>query len=378
MELVIEQLGTTNNVLERQKFDQHQVWLGRGYDNDVILTDEHVDAAHARLVFDGEGDLWIEDRDSVNGIRRPRHRAHLDREKVASGDVFLIGRSRVRILLGEHPVPPAVRIRWSEVLLLWLGKPAVLVALALAYAITKIAVSAMTTIGEFRWSQLVQQNLWEIIGFTALAVAIYFLSVLFRRGGNFVAHLSLLILLFFVAGLLDLGLQVAVYNASDSVYPLLEGVAEARGYLVLFLYIWSILYLAFHLSLWRRTAIAVAAVAASFTVEHLPDDSNFAFLENETLPMQPTFLPPALLVRGAEPADRVDADQQAVFGAADRAREELLDELAEAEASFGAAAVDATPADRPGDGGKGPPGPAAPPTGEPPSGVDGAPPPGIE
>ena len=378
MELVIEQLGTTNNVLERQKFDQHQVWLGRGYDNDVILTDEHVEARHARLLFDSEGDLWIEDRGSVNGIRRPRHRAHLEREKVASGDVFLIGRSRVRILLGDHPVPPAVRIRWSEVLLLWLGKPAVLVALALAYVATKIAAFAMTTIGEFRWSQLVQQNLWEIIGFTALAVAVYFLSVLFRRGGNFVAHLSLLILLFFVAGAFDLGLRIAVFNASDAAYPLLEGVAEARGYLVLFLYIWSVLYLAFHLSLWRRTAIAVAAVVASFTVAHLPDDSNFAFLENESMPMQPAFLPPALLLRSTGSAEGVDAEQHAVFDAADRAREDLLEELAEAEAAFGPATGEARTPDRPDDAASPPSDPGVPPTAEPPSGVDGAPPPGVE
>lgn len=339
MELVIEQLGTTNNVLERQKFDRKQVWLGRGYDNDVILTDEHVDARHARLVFDGEGDLWIEDRGSVNGIRRPRHRAHIDREKVESGDVFLIGRSRVRILFGEHPVPPAVRIRWSEVLLLWLGKPVVLVALALGYVAAKIGGAALTTIGEFRWSQLVNQNLWEVIGFTALAVAVYFLSVLFRRGGNFVAHLSLLILLFFFTGLFELALDVAVFNASDRSYPMLELLSEARGYLVLFLYIWSILYLAFHLSIWRRTAIAGAAVLASFAVEHLPEDDTFAFLQAETMPMQPTFLPPSLLLRDPSPASIVDEAQRELFDRADRKREELLDELAEQEAEFGSGSI---------------------------------------
>lgn len=340
MELVIEQLGTTNNVLERQKFDSNQVWLGRGYDNDVILTDEHVDARHARLVFDGEGDLWIEDRGSVNGIRRPRHRAHLDRAQVNSGDVFLIGRSRIRILFGDHPVPAAVRIRWSEVVLLWLGKPIVLVALVLGYLGVKIGSAALTTIGEFSWSQLVKQNLWEVIGFTTLAVAVYFLSVLFRRGGNFVAHLSLLILLFFFTGLINLGLDVAVFNASDRFYPLLEALSEARGYFVLFLYIWSILYLAFHLSIWRRTAIALAAVVASFTVEHLPEDETFAFLQTESMPMQPTFLPPAFLLREPTAEEEANEAQRALFDQADQRRDELLEELADEEAKFGVATAE--------------------------------------
>jgi hypothetical protein len=346
MDVVIEQLGTTNNVLERQKFDVHQVWIGRGYDNDVILTDEHVDAQHARLVFDEEGRLWIEDRGSVNGIRRPRHRAHLDRERVRSGDVFLIGRSRVRVLLGDHPVPPAVKIRFSEVLLLWLGKPAVLVALVLAYLGAKIGGTALTTIGEFRWANVVTENLWEVIGFVTLAVVVYFLSVLFRRGGNFVAHLSLLVVLFFVAGSLDFLIDLAVFNADDETYPWWIGLAEARGYLVLFLYLWSILYLAFHLSLWRRTAIALVAVLVSLTLKHLPDEPDFAFLDNETIPLQPVFLPPALQFAEPKSSEAIDAEQRAVFEAADAARNRLLEERAEAEAALEAAG-DAD--ERPGD-----------------------------
>lgn len=358
MDVVIEQLGTTNNVLERQKFDAHKVWIGRGYDNDVILTDEHVDGQHARLVFDEEGALWIEDRDSVNGIRRPRHRARLEREQVRSGDVFLIGRSRVRILLGDHAVPPAVKIRLSEVLLLWLGKPFVLVTLVLAYLGAKIGGTALTTIGEFRWSNVVNDNLWEVIGFVTLAVVVYFLSVLFRRGGNFVAHLSLLVVLFFVAGSLDFLLDLAVFNASDDAYPWLEVLAESRGYLVLFLYIWSILYLAFHLSLWRRTAIALTAVVVSLALEHLPDDRGFAFLDNETIPVQPIFLSPSLQFAEPSSADEIDSAQRSVFAAADTARETLLEERKAAEAALDAAGDEpdgATPVQPPDSDGTSPP-----------------------
>ncbi|NCO19074.1 MAG: FHA domain-containing protein, partial [Gammaproteobacteria bacterium] len=89
MEVIIEQLGTTNNVLERQKLDAHRVRIGRAFSNDVILNDEHVDAVHAQLEFDGEGRLFIEDLGSVNGIRRPRHKGAVGRSEVISGEVFL-------------------------------------------------------------------------------------------------------------------------------------------------------------------------------------------------------------------------------------------------------------------------------------------------
>ena len=97
MEVIVEQLGTTNNVLERQKFDQSAVTLGRALDNDIILSDEHVDAHHARLTAGDDGEIRIEDVGSVNGIRRPRHKQHVDSAEVRSGEIFLIGRSRIRM-----------------------------------------------------------------------------------------------------------------------------------------------------------------------------------------------------------------------------------------------------------------------------------------
>ncbi|MGB0514923.1 MAG: FHA domain-containing protein, partial [Wenzhouxiangellaceae bacterium] len=215
MEVIVEQLGTTNNVLERQKFDQHRVELGRAFSNDVILTDEHVDAVHARLEFDEEGRLFIEDLDSVNGIRRPRHKAHIQRDEVHSGEVFLIGRSRVRIFVASHPVPPAVRIRLSEVFLLWLGKPQVAVALALIFMLTRVLGTWLTTLGEFRWSLVVERHFGETLMFLGLAIGVYFLSVLFRRGGNFLAHVSVLILLFLFSTVLELFLSLAEFNAAN-------------------------------------------------------------------------------------------------------------------------------------------------------------------
>jgi hypothetical protein len=327
MEVIVEQLGTTNNVLERQKFDSRTVSLGRAFDNDVILSDEHVDANHARLKVDEDGRLWLEDLGSVNGIRRPRHKAHIDRTQVRSGEVFLMGRSRVRIYLGTHPVAPAVRIRLSEVFLLWLGKPQVTVMLGLLFLAAKVLGTWLSTIGEFRWSQVIERNLGEVLTFLALAVGVYFLSVLFRRGGNFLAHLSLLILVFLLSSLLEFSVGVAFFNAGDRWYPTLEWLDAARGYLMLFVYLWSILYLAFHTPLMRRTLVSSVVVAAVIGVNNLPQDESVRnFVNQQTFPLKQKWLPPSLLlVQPREAAEFRDSLQELVETLADKRVEALAD-----------------------------------------------------
>ncbi|MFU8877829.1 MAG: FHA domain-containing protein, partial [Wenzhouxiangellaceae bacterium] len=326
MEVIVEQLGTTNNVLERQKFDRHTVWLGRDYGNDVLLTDEHVDAVHAKLSFDEEGRLWIEDQGSVNGIRRPRHKQRIEREQVRSGDVFLIGRSRVRVITTDHPVPPAVPMRASEVFLLWLGKPQVAAALALVFVAARLLETWLTTIGEFRWGLLVEQHLGSTLMFLALAVGVYFLSVLFRRGGNFLAHVSLLILIFLVASLVDLALMVGVFNAGDNAYPMFAVLSDSEKYIKLFIYLWSIFYLAFHVPLLRRSIISFVIVLAVLGVDRITEDERLQFMPADSYPLEPVFLPQGLLLRAPSPAADFDADVEQLFGRIDESRREAVEE----------------------------------------------------
>lgn len=326
MEVIVEQLGTTNNVLERQKFDRHSVWLGRALSNDMLLTDEHVDPVHARLTFDHEGRLWIEDQGSVNGIRRPRHKARIRREKVSSGDVFLIGRSRVRILTADHPVPPAARIRASEVFLLWLGKPQVALALALVFVGARLIETWLTTMGEFRWGLVLERHLGPTLTFIALAVGVYFISILFRRGGNFLAHLSLLILIFLAATLIDVALVVGIFNAGDRAYPVFSLIAESENYLKLLIYLWSILYLAFHVPLMRRTLISFAVVLALLAVDRVTEDSRNQFARQQSFPLEPAFLPPDLLLRAPSPFEEFNSQAEQLFEQTDQARREALEE----------------------------------------------------
>ena len=330
-ELIVEVLGTTNNVLERQKYDQATIAIGRGYANDVIINDEHADADHAVLEMDADGDWYLVDRGSVNGIRRLKSRKRIDRTAVKSGEVFVLGRNKLRIFFGNHPVPPAVRIRLIESFLLWLGKPLVLVSMIIAYLAVKLAASYFTTIGELSWSSFLRDNLTEALLFVALAVAVYFLSVLFRRGGNFLSHLSVLVAVFLLGAFFDFLLRLAVFNAGDHQYGLISGFDTFSGYLVFFLYLWSVLYLAFHLSLKRRTWISLAVVGLFVLLSYLQEQIVDDWFDTESFPLEQALLPSALLLSEPITAEDYAFRTQAVFDRVDELRIEALGERDEPE-----------------------------------------------
>ena len=330
-ELIVEVLGTTNNVLERQKYHQNTIAIGRGYANDVIINDEHADASHAVLEMDADGDWYLVDCGSVNGIRRLKSRKRIDRTAVKSGDVFVLGRNKLRIFFGDHPVPPAVRIRLIESFLLWLGKPMVLVAMIVAYFAVKLAASYFTTIGELSWSSFFRENLTEALLFVALAVVVYFLSVLFRRGGNFLSHLSVLVAVFLLGALFDFLLRLAVFNAGDHQYGFINGLETFSGYLIFFLYLWSVLYLAFHLSLKRRTWISLAVVAVFVLLSHLQDQIAEDWFDTQSFPLEQALLPSTLLLSEPITAEDYATRTRAVFERVDELRIEALEERDESD-----------------------------------------------
>ena len=330
MELILEVLGTTNNVLERQKFSGNAVAIGRGFNNDLILNDEHADAEHARLELDEQGRWWMMDQASVNGIRMAKVKRKIDRHAVASGEVFLLGRNKLRVYLGNHPVPPAVRIRWIESLLLWLGKPFVLVGMILSYLGVKALASYFSTIGEFKWSAFFSQNIGEVLGFIALAIAVYFLSVLFRRGGNFMSHISVLVAVFLIGALFDFLINFAVFNAGDHRYGLINTLDTISGYLIIFLYLWSVLYLAFHFSLKRRTWISLAVLGGIVLLNVLQDQMMNEWFDSQSFPVERTLLPSTFLLTEPIGAEQFASRTSAAF---DRVDELRIEELAERDES---------------------------------------------
>ncbi len=96
--------------------------LGRGYHNDIILSDPHVSAHHLHLDYDGEN-WWAKDAGSENGVFINNKLYKNERAKLSSGDILRAGRTEIRVFRPDHPVPHTVILQKTSRAFLWLSKP---------------------------------------------------------------------------------------------------------------------------------------------------------------------------------------------------------------------------------------------------------------
>ena len=104
MAVIVEVLDKQKKVIERHKFEQPEVTLGRAFDNDVILFNKHVCPYHAKLQQDEESQWWLEDLSSVNGSFVAGPKAVLAKEQLRSGELCWLGEQALRLYDDAHPV----------------------------------------------------------------------------------------------------------------------------------------------------------------------------------------------------------------------------------------------------------------------------------
>jgi len=112
MELVVEVCDPTGHVHSHYRFNQPQVKIGRGYNNDLILRDPHVCAEHAVLEWE-DGSWRARNLSSVNGSTILRAGGETPvpvtaRVGIHSGDALCLGNQQLFLFAPHHIVPKAV------------------------------------------------------------------------------------------------------------------------------------------------------------------------------------------------------------------------------------------------------------------------------
>ncbi len=136
MAILIELLNSQGRVTERHKFNQPQVSLGRGYNNDIILLDPHSCAEHALLTLNEQQQWQLTDMDSVNGMRNQRGQRVKQQAITGSGQEFTLGKQRVRVLFSDQPVAATQPLHPAEQLFRLLSSPLILVFAMLLVALS--------------------------------------------------------------------------------------------------------------------------------------------------------------------------------------------------------------------------------------------------
>lgn len=94
--IFVELLGRRGRAVQRTRIDTFPTTLGRALTNGVVIDDVYVSPQHANLVQGDDGQLYLEDLKSTNGIRRAHTRERVERLAIESGDVVRMGHSLVR------------------------------------------------------------------------------------------------------------------------------------------------------------------------------------------------------------------------------------------------------------------------------------------
>ena len=176
MKLILEILPHTDDEqIVHRVIENFPATIGRGFQNDVILTDPHVSPLHLHIVQDGE--RWIlSDLDSANGLFVNAVGQRGNSLPVCSGDVVRIGQTELRFYAPHHPVADTVRIKKAHPVFAWLARPlnawasfvlAVAVVQGWAYleiwseepGLTAAAAAAATTGSIVLWA-----TLWSVAG----------------------------------------------------------------------------------------------------------------------------------------------------------------------------------------------------------------------
>lgn len=102
----VEVLDAHGAVATRVRLERLPFVIGRGYGGDLVVDDPQICAAHLRVVTEADGGIFAEDLASVNGLWTASG-DRVQRMRLRSGDTLRAGRTVLRFVGPDHPVPPA-------------------------------------------------------------------------------------------------------------------------------------------------------------------------------------------------------------------------------------------------------------------------------
>lgn len=111
----VEVLSRHKEVRHRYRVEQLPINIGRDYDNDIILDDQHIASRHAVVEEDQDGCLRMRDLDSCNGILyKGKRKKELP---IDAETIFRLGHTYLRIRSADYhvdqEVPVSVFYKWE-------------------------------------------------------------------------------------------------------------------------------------------------------------------------------------------------------------------------------------------------------------------------
>jgi hypothetical protein len=291
MEIIIEEISHGHKLLSRHKFATNNITIGRGYDNDIIISDPHVCADHLRLHFNGEHWL-VDDQGSINGSYLEDSKDNVIQHQVRSGDIITIGKSQVRFVFPSHSVPQSLAISPFESLINLARHPIVLALSMTLFAFIGGWIINLNNANEVTLTQMLVPTIGLTLGFVLWPAGIALVSYLTKHDARFWTQMGICFIFFNLMWLSDIFENIVHFNTSSN-FSMLWLLAIIPLLLAFGLF-WLNCYVGFHMTLRRRNVVASSLVLLLFGgsfIVHLSKQPDFnPRPQFDTTIMSPAFL----------------------------------------------------------------------------------------
>ena len=182
MPIHIELLARNGKVLERKRFMQTPVRIGRAYDNDLIIDDPYM-APHHALLEEQQGELVLGSVDTRNGI--VVNKRSVDQVQVHGDTQVRLGHTRLRVRRADHPVADELRDATNHG---WEGLAPAVIGLIIAAA-GSLGMEWLTSNSASETIKLVSGALITLLGLLSWAAIWAVINRLFAGSARFGRHL---------------------------------------------------------------------------------------------------------------------------------------------------------------------------------------------
>jgi len=261
MEIIIEEISKGHKLLGRHKFSQTSITIGRGYQNDIIVSDPHVCAEHLNFNYDGE-DWIVSDSNTVNGSFIENSKSIIKQHIVKSGDVISLGKSQIRVFFPDHPVEASTSFSPFENLIDIARHPITLVLSIALFAMITGFLFYLNHGTEVSFTQLFVPTISMVLMFALWPAVISIISHLTKHDARISSQLGISFVFFNLMWVSDIIQRFVQFNVSSQ-WPLMW-LVSALPIALAFCLFWFNLSIGFHTTERRRLIISAALTGLLF------------------------------------------------------------------------------------------------------------------
>jgi hypothetical protein len=316
--IIIEEISRNYKVINRYKLTKENITIGRGYDNDIILSDPHTCPNHLHIDF-VEGSWKISDQKSINGcfLEEQQNKNHnADQHVINDGDIISVGKSQLRLLFVDHPVAPTIQLSTFENFINLMRHPlALFISVALFISIAG-GLRYLSSPIESNYSQFFVNSVGMALVFALWPGGVALVSHLTKHDARIMVQLGVSFVFFNLMWCSDFINNIIVFNSAN--HSLVMLVTTLLPITLAFCLFWLNCYIGFHMSARRKVIVAASITALLFGGSYLVQYSHKPEF-NPHPQYNATIMSPSFLLVPSSSVDQFIDDNNLLFEKASKA-----------------------------------------------------------